>query len=110
MHQIIMPLEDGLVPDHIHGPTTRNDNRKSNLRPATQTQNLMNTKLRSNNTSGVKGVRWRKDTGKWTATIWVDKKCISLGCFTEFDNAVKARKEAEEKYFGDFSYEKSQAM
>ena len=110
MHQLILSTENGFIPEHIHGSKTRNDNRKSNLRPATQMQNSMNTKLRTNNTSGVKGVHWRKDTKKWTATIWVNKKCVSLGCFVDFDDAVQARKEAEEKYFGEFSYEKSQAM
>lgn len=110
MHQIILPTKDGLIPEHIHGSKTRNDNRKSNLRPATQTQNLMNTKIRVDNTSGVRGVHWRKDINKWTATIWVNKQCISLGCFTSFEDAVQVRKEAEEKYFNEFSYEKSQAM
>ena len=110
MHQLILPTKNGCHPEHIHGAKTKNDNRKSNLRPATQTQNLMNTRLRSDNTSGVKGVHWRKDTCKWTATIQINKKCISLGCYVNLDDAIKARKEAEEKYFGEFSYEKSQAM
>lgn len=110
MHQLILQTNNGLIPEHIHGAASRNDNRKSNLRPATQTQNLMNTKLRTDNTSGIKGVHWRKDTQKWTAGIRVNKKYISLGCFINFDDAVKARKEAEEKYFGEFSYENSQAM
>ena len=70
----------------------------------------MNTTLRIDNTSGVKGVHWRKDTNKWTATIWVNKKCISLGCFDSFNDAVIARKKAEEEYFGEFSYDASQAM
>ena len=110
MHQIILPTDDGFIAEHIHGAESKNDNRKQNLRVATQSQNLMNTRLRTDNTSGVKGVHWRKDTNKWTATIWVNKKCISLGCFDDFDKAVDARKIAEEKYFGTFSYEKSQAM
>ena len=37
-------------------------------------------------------------------------KTIHLGYFVNFEDAVQARKEAEEKYFGEFSYEKSQAM
>lgn len=110
MHQIILPTENGFAPEHIHGAKSKNDNRKANLRSATQSQNLMNTQLRKDNTSGVKGIYWRNDTHKWSATIWVNKKYISLGCFESFDAAVKARKEAEEKYFGEFSYEKSQAM
>lgn len=110
IHQIILPTDDGYAPEHIHGAATKNDNRKSNLRTATQSQNLMNTTLRRDNTSGAKGVHWRKDTNKWTATIWVNKKCISLGCFDNFDDAVKARAQAEKKYFGEFSYNASQAM
>lgn len=110
MHQIILPTEDGFVADHIHGEKSKNDNRKENLRIANQSQNLMNTKKRKDNTSGVKGVYWRKDTNKWTAFIWVDKKHISLGCFGNFEDAVKTRREAEEKYFGEFSYEKSQTI
>ena len=110
MHQIILPTEDGFIPDHIHGAKSRNDNRKENLRIATQSQNLMNTQLRKNNTSGVKGVHWRKDIEKWAATIWINKKFIALGCYEKFEDAVKARREAEEKYFGEYSYEKSQAM
>ena len=110
MHQIILPTKDGFAPEHIHGAKSKNDNRKENLRIATQSQNLMNTRLRKDNTSGVKGVHWRKDTHKWLATIWINKKPISLGCFENFDDAVKARKKAEEKYFGEFSYEKSQTI
>lgn len=110
MHQLILPTEDGFIPEHIHGSQTRNDNRKENLRPATPGQNMMNTKIRNNNTSGVKGVYWRKDTNKWSAGIWVNKKHISLRCFNELEDAKKARKEAEDKYFGEFGYENSQAM
>lgn len=110
MHQIILPVQSGYVPEHIHGAKSKNDNRKENLRAATQSQNLMNTATRKDNTSGVKGVRWRKDTNKWTAFIWVEKKCVSLGCFNNFDDAVDARKRAEIKYFGQFSYSVSQAM
>ena len=110
MHQIILQVQDGYVPEHIHGAKSKNDNRKANLRVATQSQNLMNTTIRKDNTSGAKGVHWRKDTKKWTATIWVNKKCISLGCFNNFDDAVAARKRAEQEYFGEFSYSASQAM
>lgn len=110
MHQLILPTENGLNPEHIHGEKTKNDNRKENLRPATQSQNMMNTKIRKNNTSGVKGVYWRKDTGKWSAGIWVNNHHVSLGCFSELEDAKMARKKAEEKYFGEFGYESSQAM
>lgn len=110
MHQIILPTTDGFAPEHIHGERSKNDNRKENLRAATQSQNMMNTKIRKNNTSGTKGVYWRNDINKWSVGIWVNKKHISLGCFDHLEDAVNARKAAEDKYFGEFSYEKSQAM
>ena len=110
LHNIIMPTKSPFIVDHIHGKTTRNDNRKSNLRTVTKSKNGMNGDFSKRNTSGVVGVYYKKSTGKWFASITVDNKTIHLGYFSNFDNAVNARKEAEEKYFGEFSYEKSQTI
>lgn len=96
--------------DHIHGKSTRHDNRKSNLRITTHSQNNMNKGLQSNNTSGVAGVSWYSKTNKWRAHIMVRQKFISLGLFKNFEDAVKARKEAEEKYFGEYSYDNSKNL
>ena len=74
----------------------------------TPSQNQMNSKLSSNNTSGVTGVYWVKKCNKWNANIKINNKYIHLGNFTDFDDAVKARKEAEQKYFGEYSYSNSQ--
>ena len=94
--------------DHIHGEKSRNDNRKSNLRIATSSQNNMNKRLQSNNTSGVTGVDWQKKHSTWRARITINHHTINLGDFINFDDAVKVRKEAEEKYFGEYSYDNSQ--
>ena len=51
------------------------------------------------NTSGVKGVTWDKETRKWYAYISLHRKRISLGRFKDFEDAVKARKAAEDEYF-----------
>ena len=83
------------------------NNRKSNLRRATSSENAMNSELSSANTSGVTGVLFDKKWNKWVASIMVNYKSIHLGRFDNFDDAVKARKEAEEKYFGEFSYDNS---
>lgn len=107
LHRLIMNFSNATDIDHIHGKETRYDNRKSNLREATHSQNNMNKGLQSNNTSGVVGVGWYSKTNKWRAHIMVDRKFIHLGLFDSFENAVKARKEAEEKYFGEFSYDNS---
>jgi len=51
------------------------------------------------NTSGVRGVNWHKKTQMWQVRIHVQGKSISLGYYHDFADAVKARQEAEEKYF-----------
>lgn len=96
--------------DHIHGDKTRNDNRKSNLRIVTKSQNSMNKKIMSNNTSGVTGVGRNKSKKRWTAYIVVNNKQINLGVFDDINDAIKSRKAAEEKYFGEYSYDNSMKM
>ena len=109
MHRLIMDFPDTHYEiDHKHGKESRNDNRKSNLRIVTHSENLKNVGIRSNNTSGVTGVSF--DRGKWVATIKTNSNSIYLGRFDNFEDAVAARKEAEEKYFGEFSYDNSQAI
>lgn len=54
------------------------------------------------NTSGCRGVYYDSKTNKFRARIVFKRKAISLGTFTNFDDAVKARKRAEEEYFGKF--------
>jgi hypothetical protein len=63
----------------------------------------MNRKIDSTNTSGYKGVAWRERDRVWRANITVDSKQIHLGHFKNKEDAIKARKEAEEKYFGEFA-------
>jgi hypothetical protein len=59
----------------------------------------LHNKNQKNNTSGRKGVVWDKNKQKWQAKIWFAKKRYHLGYFDDFDKAVQAREEAEEKYF-----------
>ena len=108
LHRIITNCLDNLMPDHIHGKETRYDNRKSNLRIVTKQQNGMNSALSENNTSGVSGVKWHSRDKVWESCITVNYKRIYLGRYDKFEDAVKARKNAEEKYFGEFSYDNSQ--
>lgn len=108
LHRLIMDCDNNnLYIDHIHGNKTKNDNRKSNLRIATPSQNMMNKPLLKNNTSGVTGVSWNKRKAEWESYITIDDKRKGLGYFSNFDDAVAARKAAEEKYFGEYSYENS---
>lgn len=62
----------------------------------------LTSKKQKNNKSGVKGVCREPRTNKWRAYITVDKKTIDLGTFADKEDAIKARKEAEEKYHKPF--------
>lgn len=107
LHRLIMNCPEDLEVDHIHGKPTRNDNRKYNLRLATRKENSRNIGLRSNNKSGIIGVSWCEDTNDWVAQIGVDLKTIVIGHFSNKEDAARARREAEEKYFGEWSYNNS---
>lgn len=92
-----------IVIDHKNG--NKLDNRRSsNLRFCTYSQNTVNTPMRLDNTSGTKGVSYHKQTNKWRAYIHHHKIQRHLGLFIKKFNAIKARKEAELKYHGDFAW------
>ena len=106
LHRVVMGETNPKVKiDHIKHNTF--DNRKSQLRSSTNQENCRNHIIHSNNTSGETGVSWEKETGMWRARIFINGKGIHLGRFTDFDEAVKVRKKAEEKYFGEYSYDNS---
>lgn len=108
LHQFIFDFPNNFIIDHIHGKQTRSDNRRSNLRKCTISQNNMNKNEMCNNTSGRIGVTWDKNNKKWMAQIYVNGKYIYLGRYLNKEDAITARKEAEDKYFGEFSYDNSQ--
>lgn len=60
---------------------------------------LLKCNISINNTSGTKGVCWDKTRNKWVAQINIRKKAIRLGRFDDINDAIAARKAAEEKYF-----------
>lgn len=68
----------------------------------TQLAKILNLKPTAANTSGVRGVIWNKHTQKWRAILVFQKKSHYLGEYKEFDEAVKARKKAEDEYFQSF--------
>jgi len=58
--------------------------------------------VRSNNTSGVPGVDWWASKGRWRAAICFKGKRHYLGSYSRFEDAVKARKRAEEDLHDGF--------
>lgn len=83
------------------------DYRKQNIIPGNNSNAHSNSKKYSNNTSGHKGISWNKYRRKWHSHITVSGKLITLGYFEYLEDAIVARKAAEEKYFGDFAYDPS---
>ena len=86
--------------DHID--RDRRNNRIGNLRLANKSQNAMNMGMMSTNSSGVKGVCFDKNRGKFMAYIGVDNKQLYLGRFASLDEARDAYEAASKKYHGDF--------
>lgn len=102
MHRVINKTPEGFDTDHING--NRLDNRRSNLRTASRSQNLINKGKQSNNTSGYKGVSWHKVVGAWGVNIGLNGKCVHAGYFDSIEDAVRARKKLERFFYGDFSH------
>lgn len=111
LHRLVMNITDeSVIIDHIQHPAREKhkiDNRKSNLRIVTASQNCMNSSKRLNNTSGITGVYWSKNRQSWVAEIGINNKGICLGYFANKDDAIKARQQAENKYFKEFSFNKN---
>lgn len=97
LHRWLMGEPKGKYIDHINGNTL--DNTRRNLRVCSNAANLRNGRIRTNNTSGMTGVSWNKNRGKWAAYIKVNYKTIWLGYFDTSDGAAIARIEAEKQYF-----------
>ena len=76
------------------------NNRRSNLREATHTENMRNCSKRRDNTSGFIGVTWSKQSNMWEAQLNINKKCLHLGKHVDKIEALKIRLRAELKYFG----------
>ncbi len=82
--------------DHIDRNSL--NNQKNNLRIVTQSVNKHNSGLYKNNVGGCRGVNFHVRVGKWQAKLYLNKQQIHLGFFRRFEDAVAARKAAEQKY------------
>lgn len=86
--------------DHINMDVS--DNRIANLRAASRSQNMANTKAHKDSQTGVKGVYLDKRRCTYNARICVNGSTISLGAFRDLSDAIKAYEVASIKYFGDY--------
>ena len=103
LHRFIMNVLDNedILIDHVD----RNplNNRKSNLRHCVYQENAQNRSILYRNVSGTTGIYWHKGKKKWEARIGVNDKCLYLGQYDNKEEAIRVRKEAEIKYFGEFA-------
>lgn len=101
LHRLIMGAAAGQQVDHINGNGL--DCRRANLRICDAAQNQWNSKLRSDNRSGFKGVHAQSPDGKWTVTIKVRGRLIYLGHYDNVDDAARAYDRAARAYHGEFA-------
>lgn len=104
MHRVINGTPEGFVTDHRDGDGL--NNRRSNLRTATQLQNMMNRHGKRGGTSRHKGV-WADPNPRnrklWRAAIRINGKLKYLGRFHTEDEAAEAYAAAAQHHFGEFA-------
>jgi hypothetical protein len=102
LHRFILNAPSGVEVDHINGDGL--DNRRSNLRLATVSQNQANRKrLNANNTTGYRGVTYNKGNRRWLAQIQHEGIQMHLGYFTTPEEAARAYDQKAEELFGEFA-------
>lgn len=101
LHRVLMGSPRGKRVDHINHATL--DCQKSNLRPASGSQNVANSRKTTNTTSRFKGVSWDPQRQKWKAQICLDGRRKSLGRFTSEKVAAHAYDTAARESFGEFA-------
>lgn len=110
LHRFIMGLpqeydkETMLIAEHKNG--NRLECLENNLRICKKNLNPINCKIYKNNTSGYKGISWLERLNKWQVNLQYKKEKIYLGVYENLEDAIKFRKEAEEKYFGEYNRKK----
>lgn len=99
--RFIMNAPKGILVDHINHDTL--DNRKANLRLCDRAGNRSNSKLNKINSSGLKGVWFRKSTGNWLVQIQHNKRKRHVGVFPTAKIAAKAYDKAAKLLHGEFA-------
>ncbi|MGG1595974.1 HNH endonuclease [Terribacillus saccharophilus] len=102
MHREIMDPGRGKMVDHKNRNIT--DNRRSNLRAATPSQNQINRSAQTSNTSGYKGVTFDCSANKWRASITHNKKLQHLGFYDTKEDAALIYNQEAIKIYGEYAF------
>lgn len=102
MHRFILGITDPTV-QVDHRDTDGLNNRRCNLRIATNVQSSQNRRKRINCASQYKGVNWHACRGTWRVRIQVEGKRVSLGTYRSEIEAAKVYDQAAVKHFGAFA-------
>ena len=102
MHNEILEKPKNMVIDHINGNGL--DNRLSNIRVCTQSQNMLNINKHKDNKSGHKGIYFCKNVNKWRAQITIPNIGNKhIGLFNDLEEAIKAYSKAKAKFHKEYA-------
>ncbi|OHB81180.1 MAG: hypothetical protein A2W31_05055 [Planctomycetes bacterium RBG_16_64_10] len=101
MHRVVMAVGDGERVDHVNCDGL--DNRRSNLRVATRSENAANFRKSDGCSSRFKGVSRHRKSGRWRASIQIRRRVVHLGYFDREEDAARAYDAAAVAVFGEFA-------
>jgi hypothetical protein len=100
LHRVLLDVPDGFVVDHINGDGL--DNRRQNLRIVTVAQNNLNSRVRRDCVSGLKGALYDRRKDRYYSRIKADGRYVWLGYFSTAIEAAEAYAKASAKHHGDY--------
>tara|TARA_R110002153_G_scaffold274242_1_gene447881 strand:+ start:4135 stop:4647 length:513 start_codon:yes stop_codon:yes gene_type:complete len=102
--RLVFLMVHGYLPPEVdHMDNNPLNNKPSNLRAATRSENMRNTRSSKNSTSKYLGVHFDRNLGKWRSRIYIKDKSVHLGCFSDEIDAARSYDVAAVDSFGEFA-------
>ena len=101
LHRWLLDAQPGQLVDHIDGNPL--NNRRSNLRLATRSQNQANRRRNRTSRSRYKGVTWHQGQQRWMARIQVNGRRITIGYYADPLQAAYEYDAFARTYFGEYA-------
>lgn len=104
IHRIIYAMHNEELPEFLdHIDQDKLNNRIENLRPCTKSENVVNSRVRVDNSYGYKGVTFHKASGKFAAQSFISGKRVHIGLYHTPEEAALAYNEKAKELFGEFA-------